>query len=319
MVMSDTRGNSTESHYLGENDLRPQLAWLRAKNPPELLFWNAWRYRPLDVDAGTDGSYAILSWNQTNDLYHRVYAGYVESYTVSTGTDVTPTSDTSRLEFTLRDENGDDRTVDVQAAHPGIGYLSVLDVTMAGLADYPCSDCWNYRYEVNVEGRMNSGAPIGFVQVYDYSPDLTNHWKSVPPDGNDPENVVCFAPTGTDITDHAFRATLHMTPSSGQFVSSDGHMMLRFIQSSSSTFTTNYDIVQAIPYITGCQLDLPCCDLLEVPQSDLDHNGVVDESDLALFLTSWANSQLTADVNLDHQVTTEDASQFMESFAAESQ
>lgn len=315
------RGPSGE-RLVQELQIRNSLAMYRAKNIKEGIFFSG-----IDTRVPANVTKARQVWHATAEVTERVYSAHVLSWARLRGTLPSGSAmdyDPTRLEFTLRDATGNDRTADLQADSTGV---SELKVTIDGLSNYA-----TWAFEVNVECSVNQNGVKGMLFALNM---LNGKWVAVPAVVRQPlddcqppsqvEYLYEFTPPLQDARRKFFLA-IDQSPPDGQpqlFVSAPGQMVLKFVHTKASVAViSKYDLVQVIPYSPGCPTSngggcAAACPLV-VNQSDKNYDNFVDAGDLLQFMDDYAQGKISADIDNDGDVNEDDVVLYMAYYVNES-
>jgi hypothetical protein len=306
---------------------------------------------PADQTTRTESIAALLeAWTQTQRSVVEVYSTRVKKYArtwAQTGTppvvyeDATETAEekASRLEFTLREfpqTPRSEREVRINSRQipmvfgstdprPYQTTLSVdfdwIDLAYAGTP--PSYADARMKAEINIEcsieftgdvGRVPNADDFGRVQIWSGA---TSQYVTI-------KSYTFNAPVSSDDNRWRMRLQAVVDPEnynenvSYQYVFPDPtagnapRTRLRLIQQSPVPFQTRYDLVQFIP--TDEEYPPASEGAMAMANSDMNHDGVVDPTDLSIYLDEWMMDSPAADFDSDTAVTGEDADAFVEAY-----
>lgn len=289
-------------------DLVTLLAMLRGKNVPEILLWTNWSAFSSDPD---EQEALLYAWNHTAGAVKRVYAARIDHFKRITGKrpiNSAADDEPSRLEHTLRDWNGHDRTVEIEATASNA--VTELLVVFTGLDDWVGAGSYRFFVEASTDVRVTRC----MLLAWDFLGPNGGAWVVVK--GADPDTRTAYNCATDDIpgTDHSTRRQFVLNRGGGQrFVSpDDGSMMTKLVHLGTGAFVSKYDLVQVVPSIssigdgTGDQ----------IVQADVDYDNSVSGADLAQFMELWLAGEPGADANLDGQVDAADLAKFLANFTS---
>lgn len=312
-------------YTVSQQDLREELMAEREKNGKEKVLWT--NFNPSQHPPTSPA----IPWQETTTVMNQVWASRVAGYkrvvgaapapTVPPGPDNQIDGDPSRLEFTHR-VNGADRTVDSMSSDASSDVpMTELLVEFSGLGCYhthypPPHDPLDNDYIIRIKCSTDKPGTAGLVQVMDFA--HNNNWVTVP--AEEGAWYGCYAPSTTSCppADYSNRRTfiLHDDPSNNrEFVSWNGHIVLRLVHMNPQAFRSSWDLVQVAPFPAGSLLTGGA---LPAFQADFNFDDLVSSADLAEFMAAWFAGKPSADVNLDGQVDAADLLAFLNSFAHES-
>lgn len=319
------------------NDMRIFLSDRRADN---LRGFNVWP----DGSQNHDGV-----MQDTAEVIYQVYAPRIFNYLVLHGNEITPQAhspgDPTLLEFTLRGDDQQPRTVDVE--YDSSMSISEILVAFDNLSPYwtnacggvghPCPPCniqtvpptpcprvlpadplyagKYYDYLILVEDSTNSPGVYGFVLAFDFA---AGNWvKVMVRTSDDDEDAGTESSYDYFTPDRTSRRTFVLSAgddTDAQFVSNDGWMLLKLVQVAyqANPPVAKYDRVQVIPYparVTGGG------GFSSVKQSDINYDGVVTAGDLGRFLQDWFAQKPAADMNMDGRVDEADLAKYLAAYA----
>lgn len=299
--------------------LRRQYAMLRAKAVPEITNWtDQWDTREHGQP------YAFQAWLETSRVVRDVWADHIDAVTIAYGT-ITPQTDNdrpAREEFTLRDAQGNDRTIDIVSDTTVIGTTAnrtEMVVDFGGLNDCTAGE-WsgiliNLEHST-VEEYSTASQTIGLVLLWDWDSGRWHlaRWRDRgEPTGQVLDSYGCYTPASAL---HTFenRQSMNVYLGGGQFINGDGVLRMKLVNFNPRPFTIRHDLVQAIPF------NMPLCDCLlpPLPVSDKNYDSVVTSGDLAEFLAEWLAGKITADLNNDGVVDAADLTLYLAAFIEES-
>ena len=344
MAMSTTAGEGGQERALEDFKVRQNIAMMRAKNIKEGIFFlspNSGRGPNADptLDGPTLQSIAKHQWQRTAEAVERVYTPRITAISRSLGGPNAPITDTSLLDFTLRNASGQDRVVEIQTTP--ISELKVqMSICRPGEDCYRSEGCWSFEInlECSVAGPSSATSNVtGVVFACDFN---TNKWVAVPVLVSGEESTNSVSDRKYDKTYQFFtpesagqrtsRRIFSLVAVNGEhFVDTYGNMLLKLvhIQNANYPVASRYDLLQVIPYSDPLG---PSCGSfappgggnpptpLAVSQSDKNYDTFVDAGDLLAFLDDYAQSKLSADIDNDGDVDVDDLVLYMAYYVNES-
>jgi hypothetical protein len=323
--------------YISRKTARNLLAMFRGKNIKESMYYTDSGGIPLTEFED--------AWNQMQRTVVEVYSTRVRKYTrtfaqgfASSYEDAGETQQqkASRLEFTLRD-NAQNPPVDrevrlnsklipVTYPTPSTVHQTVLTVDLDWIDTTYMEDMT--QYEINIEcsieftgenaQRVRDASDFGEVQLWHSDGNGSGFYDTV----NDNWPGV-YAPTYTfnapkSLGDNRYRMRIQFltTYVDGSVFAdaSTGNIpttRLRLRHQSPFAFISRYDLVQVIP---THEVSNPLGGQAFAANSDMNHDGVVDPTDLSIYLDEWMMDSPAADFDSDESVTGEDVDAFVEAY-----
>ncbi len=307
----------TQENYVGAEEARGTLAMLRAKNITEALYFTDW-FR----QSGPEGwQNTTTAWDQTREHARRVYAGRILTYARTMKTVFNPPPiDPLRLEFTLREVGNPlrEREVEMESicTAPPVGGSGDSQCFTALVVDVEWRDAL-YAYEgvnlfdLNIECSVNQPNVTG--QVYIWSPGLAAYTLFGTTSCGTIDPIPFVSPLSG--ADSRYRARVNLGPvagpSDGIFVDADNVLKsrLKIVWTSTASFRSYVDLVQLIPLGFG-----GCGSSQMLSSADVNFDGTVDQSDLALFVEDWIAETEAADIDMNSSVTAEDLDSYVEAY-----
>jgi hypothetical protein len=321
-------------------DYRNVMAMLRGKNVPEVVLFSYFE----DEEYGSEiDAVRQNAANESSDQAVRVYATRVQSY-VRRASQIggyadageTASQKRSRLEFTLRDSNGELREVELNARQqPVIGndpvvWQTVLDVkfeyTGTGatqLDDFPDLN----MFDINVEVAVRTASPgvtdenlEGFISLWNPTEGTNGAWVQVL---SSPHLYNLSAPVEVSGGERTLRARVQGqrnlqslgtifnegTAENPKWVS----IMRLTHRSAGGAFQSRYDLAQLIPVGFGGGT----AGMVTLAASDMNQDGFVDLLDVDQFFGDWDEMTPGGDFTLDDVIDGQDVQAFIDAFLSE--
>lgn len=305
-------GNPIEWEYnyrSAERENRMILGMLRAKNTPFLKFWftQASGEPPVPTQQ--------RAFTDTHNLVKRVWATTIRSADVVIGSSAIA-DEPDRLEYTLRDSGGSDRTIPVHADESGEPAVSVLEVVVE-VPDGEQGYAIDSDSEINLEALVPPGV-TGWLRARRV---VTGEWATVSTMEGTPEFTSYTTPQWDPQGDprRSVRRTfwmnngvLYVHPSN--LTHDYAHLILRvYLHHTGASLDSEFDLVQVIPVVRLGIDSPPPEEALAI--ADLNGDDEITTADLQLFIEAYLEENALADLNKDSAWDAEDVDIFMTAYA----
>jgi hypothetical protein len=345
MPLATNYDNQVEDEFVERKYARNLLAMFRGKNIKEGLFFTKW-FLPVPSDPTYQSRFEKLTeaWGQTQRTVTEVYSTRVRKYTRTWSQGTLPSnygdgSDTAaekaaRLEFTLRDSTGAEREVRLNS-RPIIRnsgdnqtttvHQTVLTVDFDWVDQTYIEDA--LQYEINLECSMEfTGAIASHVaDVHDFgtvqlfvSDGMGGGYYTQAYDRCEGNAAYIYTMNAPKSSDNRYRMRLQLgcTNFAGTvFADTVAPFALttrvQLLHESPLPFVSRYNLLQLIP----TREETPILEGMQAARSDMNHDGIVDELDLTVYLDEWFSEGAAADFDVDSSVTAEDADAFIQAYS----
>jgi len=297
MVLANT--HKVLEYTVTAEDVRRQLAMLRAKNIGEILVW--WNPDSLSPD-----------WHDYARTVQQVYTPMLQSYMVIEGTG-TQEPEESALQYTLVDTGED--TVIVESSSSAIaGIKVVFDGLWPNTSEPKLGDHLRLNLELAVymDDMGSTDRDALRVRAYMYKPSITS-WVVVPCGDYSNDQMGLFAPIEL-LPQEPSRCDLRRTLTIDHCIVEDDELQVKVVvyTAAESTFTVAFDLVQLYWADDGA---VACEPIESLQGADMNYSGSVSTPDLTKFTSDYMNGKPAADFNNDGVVNASDMAAFLAKYA----
>ncbi len=352
MAGADAGGYASLENFQMRGHTREMMAMLRGKRLSSAAFWTPWNRSSLARE-GEPITTLWDAWTDTQDCAHRVYANRVYKYTrtYSTFSSLYGPYDKDRLEYTLSNDEtlaggskiraevgikSKSLPVPVPQTEPPTPAVYKTEMVV----DYEYVDMWplaavdggqdSVYLDLRVECSTDVAGVRGMIFVYDWAVTSGNPWRQVDTyDAYDPNTGAPLYLCHTDVVGGRYENRRRFEIQAYQFsvdpqtfrpgwygVDTDGRKKTRvkYVHLADSAFWSWYDLTQVIASPTADPGSISSNLAMNMPLSDVNYDGFVNESDLSTYLEEWMNGEPSADLNADTAVENDDLGTFVEAY-----